>query len=92
MSVYSSFITEFGIVMFALLAVMLLIHITTHRAWNRTTVCWLVLTAYLYIQFESYAFYALWLLIFAVYFSTEIMHNRASDENACPIPGSRAER
>jgi hypothetical protein len=65
MSVYSSFITEFGIVMFALLAVMLLIHITTHRAWNRTTVCWLVLTAYLYIQFESYAFYALWLLIFA---------------------------
>jgi membrane-bound metal-dependent hydrolase YbcI (DUF457 family) len=44
---------------------MLLIHITTHRAWNRTIVCWLVLTAYLYIQFESYAFYALWLLIFA---------------------------
>ncbi|MCI1674164.1 MAG: hypothetical protein LKI34_08125 [Bifidobacterium tibiigranuli] len=66
MSAYSSFITEFGIVMFALLVVMLLVHVIKHHAWNRTTVCWLVLTAYLYIQFESYAFYALWLLIFAV--------------------------
>jgi hypothetical protein len=66
MSAYSSFITEFGIVMFALLAVMMLVHVTKHHAWNRTTVCWLVLTAYLYIQFESYAFYALWLLVFAV--------------------------
>jgi hypothetical protein len=44
----------------------LLVHVTKHHAWNRTTVCWLVLTAYLYIQFESYAFYALWLLVFAV--------------------------
>jgi hypothetical protein len=66
MSAYSSFITEFGIIMFALLAVMVLIHIIKHRAWNRTIVCWLVLVVYLYIQFESYAFYALWLLIFAV--------------------------
>jgi hypothetical protein len=66
MSAYSSFITEFGIIMFALLVVMMLVHVAKHHAWNRTTVCWLVLAAYLYIQFESYAFYALWLLIFAV--------------------------
>lgn len=46
---YSSFITEFGIVMFALLVV-LLVHVIKHHAWNRTTVCWLVLTAYLFIS------------------------------------------
>lgn len=66
MSAYSSFITEFGMLMFALLAVMILIHISRRHAWNRVTVCWLALTTYLYIQFESYAFYAIWLLIFAV--------------------------
>ena len=33
---------------------------------NKMTVCWMVLLAYLYIQFEGYAFYALWMFIWVV--------------------------
>ena len=35
------------------------------RPWRKTLVCWTVLVAYLYIQFEGYAFAALPLLIWA---------------------------
>ncbi|MBT1167167.1 hypothetical protein JS539_10390 [Bifidobacterium simiarum] len=66
MSLYSSFITEFGILMFAVFLLMTLIHVTRYHAWNRVTIVWLVLLAYLYIQFESYAFYAIPLFIWAV--------------------------
>ncbi|KFI49642.1 hypothetical protein [Bifidobacterium biavatii] len=66
MSAYASFITEFGVLCFVVFAVLVLLHITRHHAWNRRNVCWLVLVAYLYVQFESYAFYALPLLLWAV--------------------------
>lgn len=58
MSGYVSFVTEFGVLMMVLLAVLIVASVTVHHAWNRTVVCWLVLVAYLYIQFEGYAFVA----------------------------------
>ena len=63
MSGYVSFITEFGVLVMVLLAVLIVATITAHHAWNRTVVCWLVLVAYLYIQFEGYAFVALPLIL-----------------------------
>lgn len=63
MNAYVSFIAEFGIAMFGVFVVLLLSHITTHRAWSKMAVCWLLMLVYLYIQFEGYAFYALWLFI-----------------------------
>ena len=63
MSIYASFITEFGVLCFTAFVVMVLVHVTMNRAWHRQTVCWLVLLAYLYIQFEAYAFYAIPLFI-----------------------------
>ncbi|MBT1177311.1 hypothetical protein JS532_06990 [Bifidobacterium callimiconis] len=66
MNAYVDFITEFGLVMFVAALVLILAHITRNHAWNKMTVCWLLLLVYLYIQFEGYAFYALWLFIWAV--------------------------
>ncbi|WP_223847926.1 hypothetical protein [Bifidobacterium reuteri] len=66
MSAYIDFITEFGVMMFVALIAVLLVHITLNHAWSKMTVCWLLLLAYLYFQFEGYAFYALWLFIWAV--------------------------
>lgn len=63
MSAYVSFITEFGLLCFLLLIALIFAYITRQHAWNRTTVCWLLLVAYLYVQFEAYAFYALPLLV-----------------------------
>lgn len=55
MSAYVSFITEFGVLVMLLLVVLVVVSLSVHHAWNRTTVCWLILVAYLYIQFEAYA-------------------------------------
>jgi hypothetical protein len=66
MSAYVSFITEFGVLTMALLVVLVVIHVARHHAWNRTTICWLVLMAYLYVQFEAYSFYALPLIVWGV--------------------------
>lgn len=66
MSAYSSFITEFGILAFAALAATILVSITQRYAWNKKTVCWLLLVAYLYVQFEAYGFYALALVVWGV--------------------------
>ena len=66
MSAYVDAISEFGILMCLVGAVLLFMHITRNGAWNKMTVCWVVLLAYLYIQFEGYAFYALWLFIWVV--------------------------
>lgn len=63
MSAYASFATEFGLPMLVIAAALILRHITTHHAWSKPVVCWLILLAYLYTQFEAYAFYALPLLI-----------------------------
>ena len=68
MNAYVSFITEFGIVMLVAFLILLLAHVTCNHAWNKTTICWLILLCYLYIQFEGYAFYALWLYIWATGF------------------------
>lgn len=63
MSAYTSFLGEFGVIGLAALAALIIERITHAHAWNKTTVCWLLLVAYLYIQFEGYAFYALPLLL-----------------------------
>ena len=52
MSAYSSLIGEFGLIGFIALAAVI--------------ICWLILTAYLYVQFEGYAFYALPLFIWTI--------------------------
>ena len=63
MSAYVSFITEFGMLAFFAFVLLVIFGITRSEAWSRRTVCWLLLVAYLYVQFEAYAFYAVWLLI-----------------------------
>lgn len=65
MDAYASFIVEFGVLMFAAALALLLWHVTRWHTWSRTTVCWLLLLAYLYAQFEAYAFPAIWLFIWA---------------------------
>lgn len=59
MSAYASFVGEFGLVGFAVLIVAIVMHVAQTCGWNKTLVCWLLLVAYLYLQFEGYAFYAL---------------------------------
>lgn len=66
MNAYVDFITEFGLGMFLAAVVLIIVHITRNRAWNKMTICWLILLAYLYIQFEGYAFYAFWLFLWIV--------------------------
>lgn len=66
MSGYVSFVTEFGVLMASLLAVLVVANVTTRHAWSRGMLCWLVLVAYLYVQFEAYAFYALALMVWGV--------------------------
>lgn len=66
MSAYTSFLVEYGLVGLVLLIALVAHHIGARRAWNKTVVCWFALVAYLYIQFEGYAFYAIPLLVWAV--------------------------
>lgn len=66
MSAYTSFVAEFGLVGFVLLVATLLRHVTIHHAWTKRNIWWLLLIAYLYVQFEGYAFYALPLFIWAI--------------------------
>ncbi|MBT1180859.1 hypothetical protein JS531_02495 [Bifidobacterium sp. CP2] len=65
MNAYVSFVTEFGLVAFVAALALLLWHMTRNRAWSRRTVCWLLLLAYLYVQFEAYAFPAFALFVWA---------------------------
>ncbi|OZG68556.1 hypothetical protein [Bifidobacterium eulemuris] len=66
MSGYTSFLTEFGLVGLCGLVALVLWHIARHHAWSKQTVCWLLLVAYLYVQFEGYAFAAIPLLVWGV--------------------------
>lgn len=66
MSIYASFITEFGLFCFLSFLLLIVVFITLHHNWSRKTICWLILLAYLYIQFEAYAFYAIPLFIWTV--------------------------
>ena len=66
MSIYVSFITEFGLFCFLAFLLLVLAHVAVHHGWSRRNICWFILLAYLYIQFESYAFYAIPLFIWAV--------------------------
>ena len=66
MSGYVSFVTEFGVPMLFLTAVLIFIYGIIHQSWNRNALCWGILTAYLYLQFESYAFLALPLFIWGI--------------------------
>ncbi|MCH9276183.1 hypothetical protein JS533_007855 [Bifidobacterium amazonense] len=75
MSAYASFITEFGVLCFAAFLLLVVLHVTRLHAWNRRTICWMVLVAYLYVQFESYAFYAIPLFLWGVTTSGTISGN-----------------
>jgi hypothetical protein len=66
MSGYVSFITEFGIIGMAVLMALTIMEVARHGRWSRGIVCCLVLVAYLYTQFEAYAFYALPLVVWGV--------------------------
>ncbi|MBW3078101.1 hypothetical protein [Bifidobacterium simiiventris] len=66
MSAYTSFLTEYGLVGLALVMGLLAWRITARRMWTKTVICWFVLVAYLYVQFEGYAFYAIPLLTWFV--------------------------
>lgn len=63
MSAYTSFLTEYGLIGLVLIVGLLAWSITVCHMWNKTVICWCVLVAYLYIQFEGYAFYAIPLLV-----------------------------
>lgn len=71
MSAWTSFLVEFGIIGLGLLCAMVLRHVARTAGWHKTAICWLILVAYLYIQFEGYAFYALPLLIWSMRQDTE---------------------
>lgn len=66
MSAWTSFLVEFGIIGLGLLCAMVLRHVARTAGWHKTAICWLILVAYLYIQFEGYAFYALPLLVWGL--------------------------
>lgn len=88
MNAYVSFITEFGIVMLVAFLILILAHVTLNRAWNKTTVCWLILLCYLYIQFEGYAFFALWLYIWA---TGPAYHSKSYDPRSINAPYAEKE-
>ncbi|OZG64909.1 hypothetical protein BHAP_0801 [Bifidobacterium hapali] len=80
MNLYTSFIAEFGLLLFVAAVVLFVRYITQHHAWNKTTICWLLLLAYLYAQFEAYAFYALPLFLWAIStHAVTIHHSGASN-------------
>ncbi|MBT1173165.1 hypothetical protein JS528_07335 [Bifidobacterium sp. MA2] len=66
MSVYTSFITEYGAIGLVQFLIIALRFITSQHMWTKRTVCWLVLVVYLYIQFEGYCLVAIPLLIWAL--------------------------
>lgn len=82
MSGYTSFITEFGILAFIIFIMLVIIHISINNAWNKKAVCWFILVAYLYIQFEGYAFYALPLFIWGIY-KMASLHSIVTSEQSC---------
>lgn len=65
MSAYTSFFTEFGLIGCVLSVAAVSIVISQYGRWTKLAVCWVVLLAYLYIQFEGYAFAALPLFIWS---------------------------
>ncbi|MEE8737764.1 MAG: hypothetical protein SOI66_02500 [Bifidobacterium sp.] len=84
MSAYVSFITEFGALALGLLALLVVVWTSVNRAWTRGTVCWLVLVAYLYVQFEAYAFYTLPLVVWGLigsYRTSRCLQRRRSMDN-----------
>ena len=66
MSFFATFIAEFGVLLLAAFLLLALAWIARYHMWNKQTVCWLILLAYLYAQFEAYAFYAFWLFIYII--------------------------
>lgn len=80
MSAYVSFVTEFGALALGLLALLVVVWTSVNRAWTRGTVCWLVLVAYLYVQFEAYAFYALPLVVWGLISSYRLQRRRSMDD------------
>ena len=63
MDAYVSILAEFGLIVLAFLAVALVRRTLRHRGETLTVAVWLLTLAYLYAQFEAYAFYAFWLFV-----------------------------
>lgn len=66
MSAYASYLAEFGLAGAAALGTVIWGLVRRARPLGKTMACWILLTAYLYVQFEGYAFYALPLLMWAL--------------------------
>ncbi|MBM6697039.1 hypothetical protein H6A11_08415 [Bifidobacterium pullorum subsp. saeculare] len=66
MCAYTNALTEFGVIGFGLFVFMVMRFIGKHHDWRKLSMCWLVLVAYLYVQFEGYAFAALPLLVWTL--------------------------
>lgn len=66
MCAYANALTEFGLIGLGLFVFVMLRFIHAHHDWMKLSVCWLVLVAYLYIQFEGYAFAALPFLVWTL--------------------------
>lgn len=67
MCLYTNFVTEFGLVGLILMIAVTALFLSRHQCvWNKLTVCWLILLAYLYIQFEGYAFAAFPLFVWSM--------------------------
>lgn len=89
MSAYASFITEFGLLCFLALVVLIITYITRQHAWTHQTLCWLLLVIYLYVQFEAYAFYALPLLVWATDAAAPSRHGTAAYRSATRSDSNR---
>lgn len=66
MCAYTNALTEFGVTGLGLFVFAILRFIHARHDWMKLSVCWLVLIAYLYIQFEGYAFAALPFLVWTL--------------------------
>ncbi|TPF91812.1 hypothetical protein BW14_11300 [Bifidobacterium sp. UTBIF-68] len=74
MSAYTNFLTEFGLIGFALFLTIAFGFIHRYHRWNKLTIVWLLLVMYLYVQFEGYAFAAIPLMIWALTRLDEFIH------------------
>lgn len=92
MSFFATFIAEFGVLLLAAFLLLALAWIARHHMWNKQTVCWLILLAYLYAQFEAYAFYAFWLFIYIIATQRYGVHTQPSGTVSYTIRRGRTRR
>ena len=82
---YIRFISEFGIIL--LFALFIYIKKLVKNSQFKYKWELLFITLYLYVQFESYAFYSLWLLIAILKFTSKIENNKKVLISECSEEG-----